>query len=739
MPSRLSAARTLPSRSRRTSTSSSDASEGPTGSKSNGVKDTAEITNGNGVKDGDTDTASPPEEPEDADPCESGMKTGIKDLYSGKEDKKGRYQWQETIPDDLGVAVENDKTAKWALLVRHVKVYGDASKVLAIHSIVVQSPLLKKLLGGVLKGYPGITADLNRLEFSGKFEPLIHRWAELQTAISKVGDATEEERTTKEHADLLLNILVKEFKDLIDTSQDMISKRVMTYDHLWTLFQPGSILFTRQDGQETALQLQSTRYGQDAGGNPCFWVVGKYIDWDGTAFGTSQINLSIGCYSGTRPIIQLRVFPLNYHPKAEEVKERLIERGAKVEELAGVNYKAYDGLAWHFGEFGSKDKYQVKGRIVIDTYGWNRFDPSHAIYTTRFTNKNAIDSDSDLDDEDEDTDRPREPEQSDDGDDYIEPGYDEYCDGMPLDGHFADEDDAAKRPPLSTEQKLICTPLLRGYSLKNKLWLNFFVNCVKEIEWQKDAFDRLVLPKNQKELILGFTESQQKHRAAFDDVIEGKGRGMIILLCGPPGVGKTLTAESVAEEMKVPLYMMSAGDLGLDPRRIETKLHDILEMCTRWHSVLLLDEADVFLEERSLHELERNKLVSIFLRVLEYFEGTMFLTTNRVNTFDPAFASRIHISLNYKELSTASRRTVWKNFLDNSPQEHAITTQELDDLARLDMNGRQIKNILKIARLLATRQDAKLDREHIMTTLEVTQHLHNESQVTEQTRGTLYG
>lgn len=47
--------------------------------------------------------------------------------------------------------------------------------------------------------------------------------------------------------------------------------------------------------------------------------------------------------------------------------------------------------------------------------------------------------------------------------------------------------------------------------------------------------------------------------SSFDDVVAGKGRGIILLLCGPPGVGKTLTAESVAEEMKVPLYMMSAG------------------------------------------------------------------------------------------------------------------------------------------------------------------------------------
>ena len=117
----------------------------------------------------------------------------------------------------------------------------------------------------------------------------------------------------------------------------------------------------------------------------------------------------------------------------------------------------------------------------------------------------------------------------------------------------------------------------------------------------------------------------------------------------------------------------------------------------------------------------------------------MFLTTNRVQTFDQAFQSRIHISLDYQELSVKSRRTVWNNFLESSSQQHCITTKELDELARMNMNGRQIKNILKIARLLATRKDAKLCHDHIITTLEVTQHLHNETQVSEQTRGTLYG
>jgi ATP-dependent 26S proteasome regulatory subunit len=117
----------------------------------------------------------------------------------------------------------------------------------------------------------------------------------------------------------------------------------------------------------------------------------------------------------------------------------------------------------------------------------------------------------------------------------------------------------------------------------------------------------------------------------------------------------------------------------------------------------------------------------------------MFLTTNRVETFDPAFQSRIHISLNYEELSIDSRKTVWDNFLNTSSQDHTITKVQLDELARMNMNGRQIKNILKIARLLASRKEEKLNYEHIMTTLDVTQHLHNENQTSKRTQGSLYG
>jgi SpoVK/Ycf46/Vps4 family AAA+-type ATPase len=226
-----------------------------------------------------------------------------------------------------------------------------------------------------------------------------------------------------------------------------------------------------------------------------------------------------------------------------------------------------------------------------------------------------------------------------------------------------------------------------------------------------------VLPVDTKELLLSFVESQVENRDKFDDVIQGKGRGIIMLLSGPPGVGKTLTAESVAESMHIPLYMMSAGDLGIRPDEVEYALQNILEMVAKWNAILLLDECDVFLEERTSHDLERNKLVSIFLRTLEYYEGILFLTTNRVANMDAAFQSRIHVSMAYPDLTAASRRQIWANFLERATQEAEISESDLDALAEIKLNGRQIKNVLKTSFLLSSRKKAPLKREFIQTVL----------------------
>lgn len=247
----------------------------------------------------------------------------------------------------------------------------------------------------------------------------------------------------------------------------------------------------------------------------------------------------------------------------------------------------------------------------------------------------------------------------------------------------------------------------------------FFVDFVGEIQFNSKAFDTLVLPTDTKEMLMGFVESQVVSQNTFDDVIQGKGKGIIMLLSGPPGVGKTLTAESVAESMNIPLYMMSAGDLGTEPHQVEYALQNILEMVAKWNAILLLDECDVFLEARTSHDLERNKLVSIFLRTLEYYEGILFLTTNRVSNMDAAFQSRIHVSMAYPNLTSSSRRQIWENFLATSKQKSEISEKDLDDLSEFELNGRQIKNVLKTAFLISVRKRMPLKKEFIETVLAI--------------------
>lgn len=231
----------------------------------------------------------------------------------------------------------------------------------------------------------------------------------------------------------------------------------------------------------------------------------------------------------------------------------------------------------------------------------------------------------------------------------------------------------------------------------------------------------MVLQPEFKEVVLAFVEAQLSQVDQFDDVIRGKGRGIILLLQGQPGVGKTLTAESVAEEMKRPLYTMSAGELGETPAEVEMNLQRTLELCTTWGAVLLLDECDVFLEKRSELSLKKNKLVAVFLRLLEYYRGVLFLTTNRISAFDPAFESRIHLTIDYPKLDGEARERIWKNFLNGGANETSrpIALDDLHSLSELDLNGRQIKNIVKTAGLLAAQEKCAIGMHHIRTVLKV--------------------
>jgi SpoVK/Ycf46/Vps4 family AAA+-type ATPase len=290
---------------------------------------------------------------------------------------------------------------------------------------------------------------------------------------------------------------------------------------------------------------------------------------------------------------------------------------------------------------------------------------------------------------------------------------------LATDWNLVDDDESevgterSKKYKLSPYHLMLCRSKLAGYCLQTKEWLEFFVHCVTNVSWNEQAFESLVLPGDHKDMLLAFSQSQIRNRASFDDVIKGKGSGIIMLLSGSPGIGKTLTAEALAEQMHRPLYSITPGDLGSTVEKIEFELRRNLTLVSRWNAILLIDECDVLLEARCTKEIVRNQIVSIFLRTLEYYTGIMFMTTNRVDNIDPAFQSRIHISLAYPDLTDESRRQIWNNFLVKTVKDHELSAQDIEDLSKVQLNGRIIKNIIKTAQLLALSKNAKLNRSHI--------------------------
>ncbi|XDG10535.1 hypothetical protein ABKA04_010150 [Annulohypoxylon sp. FPYF3050] len=257
-------------------------------------------------------------------------------------------------------------------------------------------------------------------------------------------------------------------------------------------------------------------------------------------------------------------------------------------------------------------------------------------------------------------------------------------------------------PPFDKFLYLLPTTI-KGFNLRKKRWLDLPVDNLGDVVWNTKAFDSLVLEESTKELIKALVSNQTETERSTD-VISGKGNGLILLLHGGPGTGKTLTAESVAETAEKPLYPVTCGDIGTEPEAVENYLESVLHLGKTWGCVVLLDEADVFLEQRSLEDLRRNALVSVFLRVLEYYEGILILTSNRVGTFDEAFKSRIQLSVHYKNLNAEDRGRIWSNFisrlqeLDKDGVDFNDLQRNIMLLANYAMNGREIRNVITLAR-----------------------------------------
>jgi hypothetical protein len=131
-----------------------------------------------------------------------------------------------------------------------------------------------------------------------------------------------------------------------------------------------------------------------------------------------------------------------------------------------------------------------------------------------------------------------------------------------------------------------------------------------------EALEMLKIPPSVKHAIQGSVQGHLMHRAIERrvdsawtslDLIEGKGTGLFILLHGVPGVGKTATAEAIAQANGKPLFKITVGDLGMTPDKLEISLREIFRLASIWDCILLLDEVDTFFSQRSQADTATNK------------------------------------------------------------------------------------------------------------------------------------
>lgn len=247
----------------------------------------------------------------------------------------------------------------------------------------------------------------------------------------------------------------------------------------------------------------------------------------------------------------------------------------------------------------------------------------------------------------------------------------------------------------SFDESVSRVPFVRVFSMDIKDYVFADIDDLADYDYDETALERLYLPEEMKNVLQRVFETPTSE--LFGDLIRGKHGGVVVLACGSPGVGKTLTAEVYAEITERPLYTLEFGEMGTTVEQIESNLEQIFARIVRWSAVLQFDECEIFLAQRG-GDLERSAIVGIFLRMLDYYEGLLFLTTNRPEVLDEAILSRVMLRLDYPDLDRAGRSQIWKSMFSMAGL--TLAKDGFEQLAEVEVNGRQIRNYTRLIRIV---------------------------------------
>ncbi|KAH7127558.1 P-loop containing nucleoside triphosphate hydrolase protein [Dactylonectria macrodidyma] len=657
----------------------------------------------------DVKNTEPPKDPT------FGSDTTIKTFFEGRNSSPPSYDWVDYPPKQLSksAARAQDRVAIKVYKIKNLDKPCVAGRfALKYHMVEVQNPMLVAALEPILKKENVFLDVHGTATFSAPFRPL---WF-CQDDIKDLYRQTAADQPLKGFLQLFLRILDDMFSELRSKRRHLLQEGLIDFKTAWTLFPRGSTVYNYGLNSESLCKVEDTAYMSKGEGT--FLVIkGKVMTFNGEEFVWQNKTLLLPEFNGNKPIREQRIYPLEFHSERESIMKRLIARGKKVLDLQGLKYSCYTGIALRDAGNCEVEKHNVEGRVLIDVVGYNKYhltmgkrenkDPEterNRLRTRRIGDIDVVEEEEPAEKKTPGTQKKRLSEKM----------------------QLRNKKEMLEKP----EELAFMSDMIGGYALKNKYWVQFYIEDIEPMVWNDQAFSHLVYDEQQKDLVLSFVENhnlKNNSQGVMDDVIVGKGQGLIMLLSGPPGTGKTLTAEAVADKTHRPLFYLQAEDLGISASTLGANIKRVFEMATDWDAVVLLDEADVFMAERNPNDIHRNELVSIFLRELEYFRGIIFLTTNLYHTVDTAFRSRVSLHLLFPALARDARESVWRKFLQRLPEPARVTDvtdgtaeekqaapaamdrpiddEDIAELALWQLNGREIKNAVKMVRSWCNQKD----------------------------------
>lgn len=249
---------------------------------------------------------------------------------------------------------------------------------------------------------------------------------------------------------------------------------------------------------------------------------------------------------------------------------------------------------------------------------------------------------------------------------------------------------------------------LNMFSLPLKENIEIYSEYLEEYVYNDEIKDQLILPEDRRnclDILMNYDPED------FNDIIKDKSAGIVIIASGDPGLGKSLSAESYAELIHKPLYQVQSSELGINTETIEKNLQRVLNRASKWKAVLLLDEADTFIRRRG-NDLQQNAIVGVFLRVLEYYKGVLFMTTNRFLDsegkifVDDAILSRATAHIKYEYPGHKAQKDILR--VQCKQLDVKVNESDIDEIIgffnQFKISGRDIRNFVKLSKMFLRKE-----------------------------------